>query len=75
MRKFNNNSFSKHKYTNIHLIDHREGVLGFRFKPSLIREAMEVGKDVFPILGEVLVNTTLDMLSKTFNKNDLTFRP
>ena len=75
LTKFKNNSFSKHKYTNIHLIDHREGVLGFRFRPSLVREAMEVGKDVFPILGEVLVNTTLDFLSKTFNKNDLTCGP
>ena len=49
--------------------------MGFRFRPSLVREAMEVGKDVFPILGEVLVNTTLDFLSKTFNKIDLNLWP
>ena len=36
----------------------------FRFRPSLVREAMEVGKDVFPILGEVLVNTTLGFCPK-----------
>ena len=45
----------------------------FRFRPSLVRDAMEVGKDVFPILGEVLVNTILDC--KSFNKIGLTCGP
>ena len=49
--------------------------MGFRFRPSLVREAMEVGKDVFPILGEVLVNTTLDFLPKIFYKIYLTCGP